>query len=381
MEMLVAYNENKQAIILFQLLPKRDIQELKAHNYYCPQCGELVIIKAGAIKTPHFAHKRQTACDGQFSERESVAHLIGKQQLYSWLQSKKVSVRLEATIPQLMQRPDILATVHNKQYALEFQCSTISEQLFYERTAGYVPCDIEPIWILKNTPQRSAKQAAPIQVLKLTTFQKLFIQYSNSSPHLVCYDVDKQQFIYYHHLIFTRSNQCVAAVSTLPLQAQHLPLLQPTTISKQTFQQLFGLFRNRQQAFINSSYAFGQAKVNDLLWRSVYELRILYGQIPFTIGIPIIESEFVCESTLKWQVALHYYAQLYELPLSKMNDFEVERFLHWANFATSKQAIKAVCRYLRICHKMNIDTVHSAICVHELIDCIYSQFVAISVKN
>lgn len=378
--MLVAYNEHKQAIILFQLLPQQDLQALKTERYYCPQCGEPVIIKAGPVKIPHFAHKRQTACDSLFTERESVAHLTGKQQLYTWLQSRGVSARLEATIPQLLQRPDILATVQNKHYAIEFQCSPISEQLFRERTAGYMSYGIQPIWILKNMAPKTARQPQ-IQALKLTHFQQLFVQRASKLPFLVCYDVDRQQFVYYHHLFFTRANHCVAAVSTLPLQAQRLPLLQPTTISQHTFQQLFGLFRNRQQAFIDASYTFGQAKVHDLLWRSMYELRILYDQIPFTVGIPTIDSEFICESTLKWQVTLHYYAQLYQLSIANLQADDVQQFLRWANFATSQQAENAVLQYVAVCQQLKIETVHSTVSVRELIQCIYSQFVAISVKN
>lgn len=113
----------------------------------------------------------------------------------------------------------------------------------------------------------------------------------------------------------------------------------------------------------------------------MYELRILYDQIPFTVGLPIVGSEFVCESTLKWQVALHYYAQRYQMPLSNMTESDVERFLRWANFANSEQSIDAVLKYLRICQQMKVETVHSAVSVRDLIDCLYNQFVAISVKN
>lgn len=379
--MLVAYNENKQPIILFQLLPYQELDLLKAQKYFCPQCGEQVIIKAGPIKIPHFAHKRQTKCDQLFSERESVMHLTGKEHLYKWLQSKKVSASLEAIIPQLRQRPDVLATVKNKQYALEFQCSPISAQLFYERTVGYTTSDIEPLWILKNFAPKTAR-VTPIQALKMTNFQQLFIRKSEKRlPYVVCYDVEKKQFVYYHHLFFIRSNQYVTAVTTLPLMTQHLPLLQPKPISKQLFQQLFGLFRNRQQAYIDASFVFGQAKVHDLLWRSMYELRILYDQLPFTVGLPIVGSEFVCESTLKWQVALHYYAQNYHIPLVEMDQSDVVCFLRWANFNTSQQAVVAVCHYVMICRKMKIDTVHSTVSTYELIECIYSQFFAKSVKN
>ena len=378
--MLVAYNEKKQAIILFQLLLQKSLQEIKAQQYYCPQCGEPVIVKAGAIKIPHFSHKHKTACDGLFSERESVVHLTGKQHLYTWLHSKNVDVRLEATIPRLLQRPDILAIVRKKRYAIEFQCSPIGERLFYKRTAGYESIGIEPIWILKDFMPTSMRPAS-FQAIKLTHFQLLFIKRGGSLPFIVCYNVDRQQFIYYHHLFFVRSNECVAAVSTLPLKAQRLPLLQPSSIPKHVFQQLFGLFRNRQRAYISASYAFGQAKVQDLLWRSMYELRILYDQIPFTVGIPIVDSEYVCESTLKWQVALHYYVKTFQITLLDMQSANVQRFLRWANFSMVPEAERAVLHYITICKQVGIETVHSAVSVQQLIDCLYSQFVALSVKN
>ena len=57
------------------------INATKEHKYYCPSCGEELIIRAKesvAVK-PHFAHKKGTECD-DFSHDMSEWHLTWQNQ-------------------------------------------------------------------------------------------------------------------------------------------------------------------------------------------------------------------------------------------------------------------------------------------------------------
>lgn len=40
-------------------------KETCSQTWRCPQCGEELTPKLGKIKTKHFAHKANTACDGE----------------------------------------------------------------------------------------------------------------------------------------------------------------------------------------------------------------------------------------------------------------------------------------------------------------------------
>ena len=54
-----------------------------AQPFYCPCCDSEVVVKAGFIKIPHFAHKSHASCHAS-SEPESDYHLLAKRNLFTW---------------------------------------------------------------------------------------------------------------------------------------------------------------------------------------------------------------------------------------------------------------------------------------------------------
>ena len=70
-------------------------------------------------------------------------------QLYEWLQKHGHQVKLEPYLKELSQRPDLLVTLDKEQFAVEFQCSTISHEKWHQRTMGYERNDIQAIWLFK----------------------------------------------------------------------------------------------------------------------------------------------------------------------------------------------------------------------------------------
>ncbi|GEK89224.1 competence protein CoiA [Alkalibacterium putridalgicola] len=114
---------------------------------YCPGCREEVIFKKGEIYQAHFAHKNNSRCQ-MFSEGETAAHIEGKLLLYHWFKKEEITVELEAYLPVLNQRPDLLIQYNGVSVAVEYQCSPISIEKIRSRTAGYVQNNIKVIWIL-----------------------------------------------------------------------------------------------------------------------------------------------------------------------------------------------------------------------------------------
>src|SRR5699024_3163532 len=109
--MLIALNQDNEhvhaaKIKLVEQLPKHDL-------YSCPGCKAPVFLKKGKIKQAHFSHYAQSNCQ-MFSEGETEEHVLGKQLLFNWLIQQGYPCQLEAYLPELKQRPDLLIWLNEK---------------------------------------------------------------------------------------------------------------------------------------------------------------------------------------------------------------------------------------------------------------------------
>ena len=191
--MLIATNNKND-----QLLAAKNLWKLD--HYFCPSCQSPVHLKAGSVMRAHFAHFQKEACD-VFSEGETEEHLRGKQQLYDWLVSLGHEVEMEAYLPQLMQRPDLLLKLDKEKIAIEFQCSAIAIEKVRERTAGYLNNGYKVIWVLGEqfTYQR-----------KLTAFQKVCLTNSHNQLVLFHYSVSKKQLEYRYNFQLKQNQKMIA---------------------------------------------------------------------------------------------------------------------------------------------------------------------------
>lgn len=146
--MLIAESEKGKQINL-SCLSRHEINQLRKTECYCPGCKEELIIKNGSIMMPHFAHKKNSLCLS-FSENESEEHLKGKKIMADNCRKYKIEYEVEAYLPELNQRPDLLI---NHRIAIEFQCSPLSIERFKERTLNYQSLGYQVIWILGNKLQ------------------------------------------------------------------------------------------------------------------------------------------------------------------------------------------------------------------------------------
>lgn len=141
--MLSAMDEWGKLLFLGKV-DKKMYEKLKKQKWFCPACKEKVILKNGQIKQAHFAHQSLNHCDC-FSESESEEHLAGKLLLAQWCERYQLPYEIEAYLPQLNQRPDLLIDGH---YAIEFQCSPLSIKRFCERTQTYRKYGYQVVWIV-----------------------------------------------------------------------------------------------------------------------------------------------------------------------------------------------------------------------------------------
>ena len=188
--MLMAKMANQQLVTASHQLTKED-------KYYCPACQKGVHLKQGAVMRPHFAHFKAEAC-AAFSEGETAEHLEGKVQLREWLECLNIRVEMEAYLPELKQRPDLLVVTDERKVAIEFQCSGIAVEKVEERTRGYRQAGIEVVWVLGE--QLAASK-------KLTAFQKACLTNVGGELLLFHYSVKKKRLDYWGDFQLTQKGR------------------------------------------------------------------------------------------------------------------------------------------------------------------------------
>ncbi|WP_052353767.1 competence protein CoiA [Neobacillus jeddahensis] len=159
-------------------------------EFICPICGEGVVLKLGDRRIFHFAHKQGSSCRDVY-ENESFYHMEGKRQLFQWLVRQKIPAALEYYISDIQQRPDILFKFNDKTYALEYQCSTIPENVFFKRTKSYLDHHYIPLWILSSDQIHQKRKT----LIGLSNFQYLFVRStSTGNLYIPSYCPEQRQF-------------------------------------------------------------------------------------------------------------------------------------------------------------------------------------------
>lgn len=189
-------SEAKNNTIVFADQVNGDIKK----DFRCPGCKRPVFLKQGRKNAAHFSHYSSQACD-TFSEGETTEHLSGKKQLYDWWKSCKQTIQLEAYLPELKQRPDLLWVNNcNEKVAIEFQCSSLSMEKMLMRTESYINAGYKVLWIMgKNFHLKE----------KPTTFQKLFMMEYDKAFYYMQYDVDKKELQVLSHFQTTAESTLV----------------------------------------------------------------------------------------------------------------------------------------------------------------------------
>lgn len=123
---------------------RKTISKFENENWYCPACASKLALKIGTKVRSHFSHRRNSLCLS-YSEGETEEHLRGKSLLVKWCEEAGLDYKLEAYLPELSQRPDLLL---GDKVVIEFQCSTLPLARFLERTTNYLKHGYQVIWIM-----------------------------------------------------------------------------------------------------------------------------------------------------------------------------------------------------------------------------------------
>ncbi|MGN7477096.1 competence protein CoiA [Solibacillus silvestris] len=373
--MLVAMTKEQQLFQLHAQLSQQELQTLKKqHQFFCPQCSEQLLLKVGQIKIPHFAHQKNSSCHSLFSEGESAAHLLGKQQLFQLFKKLQLNPFLEPYLPSLKQRPDILIRKNDRQYAIEFQCSPISHDLFRQRTNGYRKADIIPIWLL-HTPEQFKTPGMFKISINHTNAQ--YTQHYKSQKFLITYDVGSKTFYYASNLIHIHKRQYFALVNVLPLHHQHFPFLIPEKISNAKFCLLLSSFTKFRDQYLRPRLLLSKKGVKDRFLRAIYEMRLTMASLPAFLGIPVRNTNAFDIFCLEWQIQLFYFMKCHELTPGTMNLRAIPYFFEWSRMELTNEREMAVEHYINILRKLDIHHVHEKIALKQLFDVLYDELVAI----
>lgn len=290
--MLVAVNNKNQYFNASNEEKNKD----KKHNYYCPNCKEPVFLKKGLIKQAHFTHFQKSECN-VFSEGETEEHISGKNLLYQWFIKQKIPCQLEAYLPNLKQRPDLLVWLDEQSpIAIEFQCSALSAQRMIERTNGYSEKGYKVYWILGQNYHFKNK---------LTSFQKLFV---NEHKEIGCYflelQVDRKILTVHHHINQEGNSVHINAESC------HFELDESSTKLKTINKQLLGYSRSTQyeskKQLVQSYYFLNRGRnyqVPEIVTfqKYIYKKGDSLISLPLEVYLPVKNQLFVKSLSYFWK--------------------------------------------------------------------------------
>lgn len=296
--MLQAKSSGGELITLATLTPAELKQlKLEKQTFTCPACGSRVIAKAGTKLIPHFAHHQADSCITS-ANGESDYHEQGKLLLYQWLKAQQLQVKLEAYLPEIQQRPDILLTVNKKTIAIEYQCARIPPEVIIKRNNGYKRAGITPIWIMgEQLLKRKSTNG-----FKLDSFLQLFIhQFTSATPPIIYFFCPHTtQLINLMDIYSVGNGLAFGFIQIRTLQAIQFPeLFHFHNFERQT---LWRIWKKEKARFrIRPIKQFGA----ELKWHKwLYEKGLHRDFLPTIVHIPVPSQHFMKQPLWRWQSKL-----------------------------------------------------------------------------
>jgi competence protein CoiA len=138
-----------------------DVQRRDQGPFFCPECKQEVIFRAGPIKTWHFAHWPD-ADTCTYGGGESEEHQLAKIELYQALKAVPgvEKVQVERHLGEV--RPDVSFVYQGQYFALEIQISSISRELIEWRTQMYTQKNIAVLWMVPFYEELDEEWYAPL---------------------------------------------------------------------------------------------------------------------------------------------------------------------------------------------------------------------------
>ncbi|WP_180954277.1 competence protein CoiA [Bacillus sp. M6-12] len=283
--------------------PSDMLQIIRKGNFFCPCCNGGLILKAGSIKIPHFAHKSNHGCNAS-SEPESLYHLLGKRKLFNWLLSRGIYAELECYLPEIRQRADILAIIGDIKYAIEFQCSSISQAEFEKRTNSYRSAGIFPVWLLS---EKWLEHHSGFSI-NITSFTSLFMKGTAEAPYLLSYSPLENRLFIRRNLSSISSRKWLGEFAAFYLDGlppkMTLPLQTPSW---------FNEWWKSRERWLMAITTHGSIHKNFLF--QLYTSGLSPASLPAEIGIPVSGSHLIETAAIQWQ-ALIYIGTFKKVPVN-----------------------------------------------------------------
>jgi len=342
--MLIAYNNLQQLFHPYQYTRKALQKYRRTMKFFCPQCLEPVQLKIGSYNIPHFAHLTQNQCSQLFAEGESKLHLQGKIQLFEWLKKLGHKVALEPFLKELSQRPDLLVTIANNNFALEFQCSSIAHNKWHQRTIGYEKNNIQAIWLFQTPQNKEAING--IRKIRIPPLQQhAFMTTTTGLPYLMTYNPKTADFVYWTNLLHVHGHTFIGKVQKISMDKQRFPFYLPTSITQEEFRQYWQLYKRACQQYADRRLLHSKKGVQDSFLRSCYEMNLSITTMPSYIGIPVKEGAAITLFASEWQTLLLHFSKRLDLEPYELGKNHIQDFLWQYQLEDTGQAVKAIQQY------------------------------------
>ena len=284
--------------------------KLSKQKFYCPACSEKVILRSGERVIAHFAHTAKASCPSA-TGGEGPYHEQGKLLLYQWLVSQHIKVELEAFLPEINQRPDLLIHLNGRRIAIEYQCAKIPKEQIVKRTEGYKQVGIQVIWVLgAKLLKRSTRHT-----IKIDSFTASFIhQFSSTYPQSLFYFCPQTfKFIKFQDVSFLGKNRAAGKTTVHPLKSITLKdIFVSEYISNES---LISIWKREKRWFRLKPR--GRLYGTELQWHQWLYLKQLHlEQLPAIIYLPVQGEHLMKTPGWIWQSRL-VFDVIYPLQIGK----------------------------------------------------------------
>lgn len=290
---------------------QEEINHLRKEQFYCPTCHGEVIIRAGPVTIPHFAHRTTADCPST-AGGEGSYHEKGKLLLYQWLKKHNVNVQLEPYLHDVKQQPDVLLHLKKRMIAIEYQCTKISITELQKRNKGYINAGITPIWILgAHLFKRSGTHR-----LRVNSFLLQCMHQFNASFPLTLYFFcsDSSQLLTVQHLYLLSKGQALATFRFEHLQTLLFPHLFHEQLLRR--EQFIQLWTNAKRNFRQSQQKRAYGK--ELFWRQwLYERNLYIEHLPAIVYLPVRHPFLMKTSLWDWQSRI-WFEIIASLPIGSL---------------------------------------------------------------
>lgn len=288
--MFTAKDQNGRDVVV----TRGNVAFLKARRdqYTCGCCAERLILKAGEINMPHFAHLASSKCRFA-SEGESERHLSGKKYFLEWLILQDRQADVEVYLRDIKRQADILV---DGRTVIEYQCSTVPVQELRQRTEDYHMAGLCVHWVLGQD----------IRMLKgryyLTAFQQAFIkQAPNLGYYLMQYLPEVNRWTVLYHITMDTTNRFYARAMTFDGRVG-------VSVIKKALERIkyATFYVKRDLAFERQKqcYFYTRFKKQSGFLKDVYEQGYYLQHLPMEVGVSLPMQFRVKTPAMEWQFYL-----------------------------------------------------------------------------